>query len=302
MTSSTSTSPVLAAGAVVLRPSPTQAGTHEVLVVHRPGYDDWSLPKGHVDPGESLPVTAVREVREETGWVVRLGARLDTSAYPVNGRPKEVHWWVAVPVADEGPAPDPETDEVRWVATEEAVSLLTFESDRRLVDQAMERGRLVPFIVVRHGKALARAKWSQEDRRRPLTARGHRQSLALIALLTAFGVREVVSSRAVRCIDTLAPYAGLAGLQVRPLAALDEDVAASEPAAATAATGDLAVRAGTASLPTAVCGHRPVLPLMLAALGLEDRLFGPADSVVAYVSADGTSQLAPDHFVFSDDA
>ncbi|MEA5155159.1 NUDIX hydrolase [Raineyella sp.] len=292
--SSPSPSPVLAAGAVVLRPSPTVEGGTEVLVVHRPRYDDWSLPKGHVDAGEQLPVTAVREVREETGWQVRLGARLDTTAYPVNGLPKEVHWWVGHPVGDGALPTDDETDDVRWVATDEAARMLTFDSDRCLVRQAVERHDLVPFVVVRHAKALTRAKWGREDRRRPLTGRGERQALALVPLLGAFGVRALDSSRAVRCTDTLAPYAAAAGLTTTTHAEFDEDAAGSGAAART--TRELAVRAGTGALPTAVCGHRPVLPTMLAALGVADRPFGTADVLVTYVTAEGVDAVAPDHF------
>ncbi len=287
-------SPVLAAGAVVLRPSPTLEGGTEVLVVHRPRYDDWSLPKGHVDPGEQLPVTAVREVREETGWQIRLGARLDTTAYPVNGLPKEVHWWVGVPTGDGSLPTDDETDDIRWVATEEAERMLTFDSDRSLVRQAVERRHLVPFVILRHAKALSRVKWSRADRRRPLTGRGERQALALVPLLGSFGVRALDSSRAVRCGDTLAPYAEVAGLTTTTHAELDEDADGTGAAART--TLELAVRAGTESLPTAVCGHRPVLPTMLAALGIADRPFGTADALVAYVAADGVDTVTPDHF------
>lgn len=287
---------MLAAGAVVLRPSPTAEDTTEVLVVHRPRYDDWSLPKGHVDPGEQLPVTAVREVREETGWVIRLGARLDTTAYPVNGHPKEVHWWVGTPVADSGLDTDAETDEVRWLAVDAAVGLLTFDSDRQLVRQALDRRSLVPFVLVRHGKALSRTKWSREDRRRPLTARGERQAIALVPLLNAFGIGRVHSSEAVRCRDTLAPYAEAAGLQLTAHASLDEEAAQTAPDRAAARTRTLAAEAATTGVPTAVCGHRPVLPFMLAALGVADRPFGTADALVTYVNADGTSGSDPDHF------
>ncbi|WOP17290.1 NUDIX hydrolase [Raineyella sp. LH-20] len=291
-----SPSPVLAAGAVVLRPSPTDDGAVEVLVVHRPRYDDWSLPKGHLDPGEQLPVTAVREVREETGWVVRLGARLDTTSYPVNGHPKEVHWWVGTPVTDSGLDTDAETDDVRWVSIEAAAGLLTFDSDRRLVRQAVERRPLVPFVLIRHGKALSRAKWSRADRRRPLTPRGERQALALVPLLNAFGIGRVHSSRAVRCQDTLHPYAQATGLTLTTHASLDEEAAETAPEQAGDRTRALAAEAAAAGVPTAVCGHRPVLPFMLAAIDVADRPFGTADAVVAYVAADGTSGADPDHF------
>ncbi len=294
-----SPSPAIAAGAVVLRPSPTDPATTEVLVIHRPAYDDWSLPKGHRDPGEHLPVTAVREVFEETGIRIRLGAALPTSRYSVNGHPKEVHWWVAVPEGDATEAPDDEADEIRWVPTDEAVTLLTYQTDRRLVAQAVEVADLVPFVLVRHGKAVARVDWREEDVRRPLDERGQAQAHSLVPLLRAFGIAEVASSTAVRCADTLEPYARTAGLTVRVDDALTEELAAATPDAAWEHTRRLALRATADDVPTALCGHRPVLPLMLAALQLAERPLGTADCIVAYLDGQGkalASELFPaDH-------
>ena len=85
---------VLAAGAVLWRPS-DDASAPEVAVIHRPRYDDWSLPKGKVDPGETEPVTAVREVHEETGYSAHLGRRLAAVSYPVEQGIKKVRYWAA---------------------------------------------------------------------------------------------------------------------------------------------------------------------------------------------------------------
>lgn len=287
-----SPSPVIAAGAVVLRPSPTDPAVTEVLAIHRPAYDDWSLPKGHRDPGEYLPVTAVREVFEEAGVRIRLGAVLPTSRYSVNGRPKEVHWWVAVPEGPAAEAPDDEADEIRWAPTDEAVTLLTYQTDRQLVAQALEVVDLVPFVLVRHGKAVARADWSEEDVRRPLAERGRAQAHSLVPLLHAFGIAEVASSSAVRCVDTLEPYARTAGLTVRGDEALTEELVADAPDAAREHTRRLALRAAAGDVPTALCGHRPVLPLMLATVHLAEHSLGTADCIVAYLDQQGHARAS----------
>ena len=109
-------------------------GTVEFLVVHRPRYDDWSLPKGKLEPGESLEDAARREIEEETGVRVELGAALPTSRYvDRHGRPKTVHYWRMTPVGFEARAPNDEVDEIRWITATEAGKLLSYDHDRRLV-------------------------------------------------------------------------------------------------------------------------------------------------------------------------
>jgi 8-oxo-dGTP diphosphatase len=121
---------VKAAGGVIVRP-----GHHPpaVLLVHRPKYDDWTLPKGKVEPGESDEDCALREVEEETTLRCKLGAELPPTSYvDGSGRPKRVRWWLMEPAGGE-PAPANEVDEVRWVRAEEAGRLLTYARDRVLL-------------------------------------------------------------------------------------------------------------------------------------------------------------------------
>lgn len=131
---------VLAAGGVVVRRG---VDGDEVLVVHRPKYDDWSLPKGKVDRGEREDAAARREVAEETGWRVDLGPELTTVEYDDRfGRPKRVRYWMMTPVAFDGFTPNDEVDEVRWVSIGRAGALLSYDSDRSVLDcfRHLDRG------------------------------------------------------------------------------------------------------------------------------------------------------------------
>ena len=117
---------VHAAGGVVLRDG-------RVAVVHRPRYDDWSLPKGKLDQGESFEEAALREVEEETGLRCKLVRELPTVEYDVRGRLKVVRYW-AMEVVDETPfVPNDEVDQLRWVEPQEALALLSYDRDREPV-------------------------------------------------------------------------------------------------------------------------------------------------------------------------
>jgi 8-oxo-dGTP diphosphatase len=120
-----------AAGGVVVREG--RDGASEIAVVHRPRYDDWSLPKGKLDPGESFPAAALREVEEETGLRCELLEELEPNLYSDRkGRPKLVRWYRMRPLAGEFTVND-EVDELLWLTPEQARERLDYEHDRRLV-------------------------------------------------------------------------------------------------------------------------------------------------------------------------
>jgi 8-oxo-dGTP pyrophosphatase MutT (NUDIX family) len=125
---------VRAAGGVITR----SAGPHderELLVVHRPRYDDWTLPKGKAEPGESDEECALREVEEETGLVCTLGAEVAVSEYEdAAGRPKRVRYFELTPREGAEPVPQNEVDDVRWLTRERALATLSYSRDRRIVE------------------------------------------------------------------------------------------------------------------------------------------------------------------------
>jgi 8-oxo-dGTP diphosphatase len=108
-----------------------------VAVVHRPNYDDWTLPKGKLDAGETFEDAALREVWEETGLRCTLVRELPSTEYSVRGRPKIVRYWLMSVVENPGFAPNDEVDELRWLSAADAAELLTYDRDKEVVEAAL---------------------------------------------------------------------------------------------------------------------------------------------------------------------
>lgn len=251
--------PVLAAGALVWR---LKNDKLQVLVVHRPRYDDWSFPKGKAEPGESMVLTAIREVAEETGRQIVLGRYLGKARRRlVSGRKKRTLYWAAQVLPEAGPgeglraavkpASKHEIDKVRWWKAEKAARKLTHADDKRLLARLVdwyESGQLQvrSLVLVRHAKAVSRATWGygiNSEITRPLVmGRGQAQARDVAALLSAYGVGELVSSPWRRCVDTLAPYAHGCGLDLRSDEAFTEVSALMVPELMQASFRDLLER------------------------------------------------------------
>lgn len=271
---------VRAAGAVVTRPG------REVLLVHRPRYDDWSFPKGKVDPGEHVVTAAAREVAEETGLRVRLGVPLTGQRYAVGTRSgprdKTVAYWSARVVGDDdvaGYVREDEIDEVAWVPWAEADERLTYAYDRTTLAEALELPRRThPLVVLRHGDTRSRAHWRADDTLRPLVAGGHDQARRWVPLLEAYGVTRVVTSPSTRCAQTVQPYVDATAHTPELVEALSEE-GANPKGVRRVVAALLGDAPRTASV---LCTHRPVLPLVWEALGIEPRELAKGEALVVH--------------------
>lgn len=267
---STATRPstVFAAGAVVWK---LVDGKVRILLVHRPQHKDVSLPKGKVDPGETMPHTAVREIAEETGFDVALGAPLGTVEYLLpNGRDKIVHYWSAE--VDAGAAErhsfeaNGEVMALEWVPLSKAAKHLTYEHDADVVERfaaQVEAGhaRTYALIVLRHGKAMPHEQWDGPDHTRPLLHLGIEQSASVAGGIAAFGPEVLVSSTAARCVATIAPTAELTALPVVEARSLSQDSYSRDSARVSRQVLKRVARGFT----TVMCSHGPVIPQIIAA-------------------------------------
>ncbi len=265
---------VLAAGAVVLRKD-------AVLLVHRPRYDDWSFPKGKLDPGEAAPVAAVREVGEETGVRIRLGSPLSSQRYPSGGgRMKTVSYWHGRVEGDhrvDGYRVNDEIDEVDWVPLRKAGRRLSYTFDRHTLEEALSiEWRTRALLVVRHAQARVRKSWHKDDRLRPLLAGGKHDAQRLVPLLDAYAPTRLVTSSSVRCVQTLAPYAEASGWPLQETDALSEEDATAE------SVVDLVDELLHGKESAALCTHRPVLPTVLDALGVVTHKLAAGELVVVH--------------------
>jgi 8-oxo-dGTP pyrophosphatase MutT (NUDIX family)/phosphohistidine phosphatase SixA len=281
---------VIAAGGVVWRHS---RGDRQVLLIHRPRYDDWSLPKGKLNSNEHVLVAARREVEEETGQSVVLGPPLGTHKYDVrkNGgiATKLVHYWSAELTGDEREfEPNDEVDKLEWLSVSKAARRLSYPRDVEMVDNL---DKVLPvassLVLIRHTQAVKRRDWEGKDTRRPLTDEGAAAAERLVAILGALGVDRVYSSDAERCSATVTPYAASIERHIHLLPEISERGYEAEPSG----LHGLAERIWKPGRVSVVCSHRPVLPALSRELGLKVGKFSPGDFVVAHQLADGRRLL-----------
>lgn len=264
---------IYAAGALLWR---EEKGKLLVALIHRNRHDDWSFPKGKVDPGETFPQTAVREILEETGLKIKLGAKLPTAEYKVpSGEKKEVHYWAArasdKALSESTFKPSEEVAKVDWVSPEKAHELLTYKFDNAVLDALLELHkkkllRTFPVIVLRHAKATPRSDWHEgkvvDDGNRPLLPEGKKQAKEIIPLLRAFAPKRVVTSPWVRCFNTVQPYANKYRLPVIERSQLSELGNKKGPRRTKNVVNDV-IEEGKSAV---ICSHRPALPTILESL------------------------------------
>lgn len=254
---------VRAAGTVLWRQ--VKADRIEVAVVHRPWHEDWSLPKGKLDPGETPAGCAVRETWEETGYRVVLGRPLGDVDYqvatPVPGR-KVVSWFTGRAEGGEF-VRNQEVDELRWLRPSAAARLLSYDTDRAV----LARFAAVPpdartLLLVRHAKAGNRSGWSGPDDQRPLSTAGREQATALRLLLPLFAPDDVHAADLVRCVDTVHGLADDIGVPVALEPVLNEANYERDPAASARRLTAIARAGGT----PVVCTQGGVIPGVLGAI------------------------------------
>lgn len=275
---------IRAAGTVTVD---TSGSKPKILMVHRPGYDDWTIPKGKIRFNEFEAVAAHRETMEETGATVRLDIPVNTISYSVGGGRKTVHYWRAEPLSVKKRKPNKEVDQVVWLTPKNALKRLTYDDEKELVDQALSLPDTTTVALVRHGKAMERKNWSGRDQSRPISTQGRKQAIDLVPLLAAYGIESLASSTSTRCMQTLAPYEREIRGEIEGWAALSEEQAKIDEESSAKVMRQIVRRAVVENRPTAVCGHRPVLPLMFEEIGVSLNGLQPGALGIAHISPAG---------------
>ncbi len=254
---------IKAAGAVLWRDA---GGDVEVALVHRRRYDDWSLPKGKLDAGETIPQCAVREIAEETGYACVLGRHLRQVSYDVRGVPKTVDYYAAEAVSGAFVVNN-EVDELRWLPVAEAAELVSYEPDRCvLAEFARLPADLSLVLLVRHAKAGKRSEWDGDDDLRPLSDAGWRQAAALRTLLPLWAPTRVHTAPRVRCADTVRGVAEDLAVEVVEEPRLSEEGYWPDPEAGLVRLLDVAADEGRAVV-SSQGGVIPAVVQTLAELG-----------------------------------
>ena len=272
----------------------------QVLVVYRTQHRDVSLPKGKLDPGETTPQTAVRELLEETGLKATLGQNLGSVRYTQksNGKPKVVYYWTAAisPLA-ESKSTFVSNDEIfalEWLSAKKAIAALSYEHDRELVQttkQLWKNGLLNTFVIVvaRHGKATAHENWDGEDSLRPLVAKGMQQAKDIAAGIAAFAPKAIYSSPAIRCMQTIAPLSYRLGIEIKESGKISQDKWTSDGERVKEFVENRFKKAES----VVICSHGPVIPQIVSEL--VEGLGGKIDELIRKAATPGTGDFSVFH-------
>ncbi|MFC8296353.1 NUDIX domain-containing protein [Micromonospora orduensis] len=260
---------IRAAGGVAWRPSDDGV---RVCVVHRPRYGDWTLPKGKLEPGEHPMAAAVREVAEEADVRGVPQVRLPSVRYRSEGQAKLVDYWSMLAVASGGFEPGTEVDDIRWLAVDEAIRLVSYPHDAEVLGAFAALPQVTATVaLVRHAHAGKRATWTGPDTARPLDAQGWAQASALAELIALVRPGRLVSASPRRCVQTLDPAAALLDLPIEICGDLDEPQPGQQGDEQVLATAARVLELAHAGGRVAVCSQGKVLP------GALERLSGRTD-------------------------
>ena len=239
-------------------------GDVRIAIIHRPRYDDWSLPKGGVDAGESHIQAAFREVLEETGVKAILGPEIGTVDYEVNGVTKEVRYWLAEADQFNAATPNPEeVDAIEWLSISDAINKLSNSDDREIVRMAEEFGfGSTPLVLLRHAKALKRDLWDGDDGDRPLEHVGQIQAAKIPGIYAPYAIEKIYSSDAIRCVQTIEAMAAEYG--ITPIYSSEISEFGFEKDSERAL--DYALSVMLSDKPSVMCSHNPVLPKLVKKL------------------------------------
>ncbi len=274
---------ILAAGALVWRKSKEKK--IEIAVIHRPKYNDWTIPKGKVELNESSIACAYREVIEETSIETEFGMYLGEVKYQSLDGPKQVSFWSAQVVKENTFTPNSEVDEIKWVEAAKAAKFLSLESDKEILSKFNKlKYESKPLVLLRHAKALSRDEWQGDDDDRPLDSLGQMQAKRLLSIYQAFNLEQIHTSDAIRCYDTVEPMAKALGLRLEVSNNLSESAFKKDKEDAFDYARDL-IKSDKRAL---LCSHNPILPKVLNKLTKksdvesdEEKLY-PADAWVIH--------------------
>ena len=274
---------ILAAGALVWRKSKEKK--IEIAVIHRPKYNDWTIPKGKVELRESSIACAYREVIEETSIETEFGMYLGEVKYQSLDGPKQVSFWSAQVVKENTFTPNSEVDAIKWVEAAKAAKFLSLESDKEILSKFNKlKYESKPLVLLRHAKALSRDEWQGDDDDRPLDSLGQMQAKRLLSIYQAFNLEQIHTSDAIRCYDTVEPMAKALGLRLEVSNKLSESAFKKDKEDAFDYARDL-IKSDKRAL---LCSHNPILPKVLNKLTKksdvesdEEKLY-PADAWVIH--------------------